>query len=107
MHRHGDEVVVAPPELLMLEDSASLSGTEESELSKDVQCWDEDEYGDQAYNDQTCVMNEDLVPWNETGDGAEEYWGLWVVNCSALFQVLQPSLTELCSMRLRGRRPRG
>jgi hypothetical protein len=73
MHRHGDEVVVAPPELLMLEDSASLSGTEESKLSKDVQCWDEDEYGDQAYNYQTCVMNEDLVPWNETGDGAEEH----------------------------------
>jgi hypothetical protein len=55
MHRHGDEVVVAPPELLMLEDSASLSGTEESELSKDVQCWDEDEYGDQD-NDQTLQM---------------------------------------------------
>jgi hypothetical protein len=71
---------VAPPlltfqKLLMLEDSESLSCTEESAGSKDVECWDQDEYGDQAYNDQTFEMNEDLVPRNETGDGAEERWG--------------------------------
>jgi hypothetical protein len=78
IHWHADEDVVAPPELLTLEDSDSLSCTEESTGSKDVECWDEDEYGDQAYNDQAFEMNEDLVPWNETGDGAEERWGLWL-----------------------------
>lgn len=78
IHWHADEDVVAPPELLTLEDSESLSGTEEGERSKDVGCWDEDEYGDQAYNDQNFEMNEDLVPWNETGDGAEERWGQWL-----------------------------
>jgi hypothetical protein len=78
IHWHADEDVVAPPELLTLEDSESISCTEEGERSKDVGCWDEDEYGDQAYNDQNFEMNEDLVPWNETGDGAEERWGQWL-----------------------------
>jgi hypothetical protein len=77
IHWHSDEDVVAPPELLTLEESESLYCTEESEGSKDIESWDKDEYGDQAYNDQTFEMNEDTFPWNEAEDCAEERWGLW------------------------------
>lgn len=40
--------------------------------------WDEAEYGDRCYNDQEFEMNEDLgQPWLETGEAAEERWGIW------------------------------
>jgi len=40
--------------------------------------WDESEYGDRCYHDQEFEMNEDLgQPWLETGDAADERWGIW------------------------------
>jgi len=38
--------------------------------------WDEKEFGDRAYNDNTFELNANLLPWTQKGIDAEEKWGL-------------------------------
>ena len=64
-------------DIATVDDVSTVFHSLESGGSRDSE-WDESEYGDRCYNDQEFEMNEDLgQPWLETGEAAEERWGIW------------------------------
>lgn len=64
-------------ELGSVDDTSTLFYSLDGDGSLDSD-WDTAEYGDRAYHDQEFEMNEDLgQPWLESGEAAEERWGIW------------------------------
>jgi hypothetical protein len=64
--------------LVLVDESSTLYYTDASDGDPESDSWDDEEFGDRAYNDQDFELNEELgQPWNERGDAAEERWGLW------------------------------
>jgi len=72
-----DASCAAPSDTATVDDVSTVFHSLKSGGSSDSE-WDESEYGDRCYNDHEFEMNEDLgQPWLETGEAAEERWGIW------------------------------
>lgn len=75
---YTDDDSAALPDLVLVDESSTLYYTGASDQDPESDSWDDEEFGDRAYNDQDFELNEELgQPWNERGEAADERWGMW------------------------------